>query len=495
MLQKFNFETPATVLHRHTAFKRMAVQRLSPTGNLFRNSRLFSLPPPLISPGDKVTSTRRYDSETATLPYPTHQALETTPSSLARGDWGLKRSLPLKSTARTSTPTIRIGDVDSINHITDFDSAADHVLNLKKWQEIGLPVSKPEIKERLWKNIKQIDHHKSVFESEFDNTQREDRNSGHQRWKYRGPWIAGQTAGELKNYLEQNIKNRKTEFRQFMRERLGARIAASDRRAAIDNGLPLPDQPPVIDEQRLDHHLKELRQEQRGRLFELIDEFLDLPHSSKSSSANSTGDAWVSSESGPPVTHPSAGLSYHRAPSHTFNHPAFGPQDKGQPIRARILALRDQGETGIPYLGLGGISFEERRIQKSNLGTSQKGASKGSTTLDQDVPGGPKIWVHPDKITVDSEGRIKVRAEMADSKTTKIYESSERELQELTPDPLANADRRVPDLTNRSGNTGAHHTYGVNNNSGSALTTLPRSSNGAKPLERREELIDLLSRS
>lgn len=468
----------------------MAVQRLSPTGNLLRNSRLFSLPLPLISPSDKVTSTQRYDSETATLPYPTHQALETTPSSLARGDWGLKRSLPLKSTARTSTPTIRIGDVDSINHITDFDSAADHVLNLKKWQEIGLPVSKSDVIKKLFKDSKDLGTHwSSVFESEFDNTQRENRNSGHQRWKYRGPWIAGQTAGEFKNYTERNIKNRKTEFRQFMRERLGKRIAAADRRAAIDNGLPLPDQPPVIDEQRLDHHIKELRQEQQGRLFELIEEFLDLPSGSKSSHGDSKGDTWVSSESGPPATHPSAGLSYHRAPSHTFNHPAFGPQNEGRPIRARVLVLRSPTDKRVPHLGkrvphlgVGGVTVEGPRIQNSDVG--------------KDIPGGPKIWVHPDQITVDPEGRIKVRTKIADPKTTAIYESSEREPQELTPDPLANADRRVPDFTkvasHSSGNTKTHHTYGINNNSGSTLATLPRSSSGAKPLEKRKELLNLL---
>lgn len=477
----------------------MSLQRLSPTGNLLRNSRLFSLPLPLTSPSDKVTSTQRYDSETATLPYPTHQALETTPSSLARGDWGLKRSLPLKSTARTSTPTIRIGDVDSINHITDFDSAADHVLTLKKWQEIGLPVSKSNVKTKLF--ITQRDkgtHWSSVFESEFDNTQRENRNSGHQRWKYRGPWIAGQTAGEFKNYTERIIKNRKTEFRQLMRERLGERIAAADRRAAIDNGLPLPDQPPVIDEQRLDHHIKALRQGQQGGLFELIEEFLDLPSGSNSSRGDSKGDTWVSSESGPPATHPSAGLSYHRAPSHTFNHPAFGPQNEGQPIRARVLVPRTPTDKRVPRFGVGGVTVEDPRIEYSDIRESTKSteASKGSAALDQDIPGGPKIWVHPDQLTVDPEGRIKVRTKIADPKTTAIYESSEREPQELTPDPLANADRKVPDLTkfvsHGSGNTKTRHTYGVNNNSGSALATLPRSSSRAKPLDKQTEVLTLV---
>lgn len=470
----------------------MAVQRLSPTGNLLRNSRLFSLPPPLVSPSDKVTNTRRYDSETATLPYPTQQALATTPSSLARGDWGLKRSLPLKSTARTSTPTIRIQDIDSINHITDFDSAADHVLNLKKWQEINLPISRLEKMSRIY-DSKTIRPHKSVFEVEYDNIQPEISNQGRKRWKYRGPWIAGQTAGEFKEYTERNIGRRKSEFRHFLRERLERQITAADRRAAIDGGLPLPEQPPKIDEQHLDHHIKKLRQDQQGRLFELIEEFLDLPSGSKISQGEASEEAWVSPEDGPPITHPSAGLSYLRALGHTFNHPALGPQDQKQPIRARILADRDYGSNSIPTLGVGGVAVEDPRISYSGItgsgATRKRAQAKGAAAFDQEILVGTKIWVHPDQINVDSEGRIKVRTKLADPKTTALYEPGEQESQEPTPDPLANVDRRLSNLTSAKSRTTERS---VNNNKISKTNNPPGESRRSNPLVDRGGFAGLL---
>jgi hypothetical protein len=120
-------------------------QSLSPTANLLRNSRLFSLPNPLPRPpvsetfGAGITKA----SDTATLPYPTHQAITTTKSSLARGDWGLKRPLPSRShIIQTSDPVLRVTQLDTIEHVTDFDSAADHVRTRQKWEEMGVPMMK-----------------------------------------------------------------------------------------------------------------------------------------------------------------------------------------------------------------------------------------------------------------------------------------------------------------------------------------------------------------
>ena len=429
----------------------MAVQRLSPTANLLRNSRLFSLPAPLVSPRDKATLPPRHDSETATLAYPTQQALETTPSSLARGDWGLKRSLPLKSTTRTSTPTIRILEIDSINHIVDFESAADHVLNLRKWQEIGLPVSMPQTMKRMFDDHRDQKPHISVFEPKYDNTNPESSIPDRERWKYRGPWVAGQTAGEFKDYTEQKIKRLKPQFRHFLRIRLEASVAAAHLRDKREDGMPVPEQSPKVDEQQLNQHIKRLRQENQGQLFRRIGEFLDLPkpstldESARSKFATKTASkssqqAWVASETGPPITHPSAGLSYLRTSGHTSNHPALGPQEHDRPIRARVLDDSNQSgpQGGIRkcIIGVGGVAVETKR-----------GAS---TILDFDVPGGPKVWVHPETVQVDSQGRIQVKISMADQKTAALYEPEEQESQEPTPDPMAKVSRRTPNLTDMS---------------------------------------------
>ena len=120
-------------------------QSLSPTSHLLRNSRLFSLPNPLPRPpvsesfGAGITKA----SDTATLPYPTHQAIATTKASLARGDWGLKRAIPSRShIVQTSDPVLRVTQLDTIEHVTDFDSAADHVRTRQKWEEMGVPMMK-----------------------------------------------------------------------------------------------------------------------------------------------------------------------------------------------------------------------------------------------------------------------------------------------------------------------------------------------------------------
>ncbi|KAL8789004.1 MAG: hypothetical protein Q9195_007024 [Heterodermia aff. obscurata] len=465
----------------------MAVQRLSPTGNLLRNSRLFSIPNPLVGPSDKVTLTHRNDSETATLPYPTQQALETTASSLARGDWGLKRSLPLRSTTRTSTPTIRIREVDSINHITDFESAADHVLNLRKWQEIGLPISRTQTK-RMFEH-RDRKPRTSVFESEYDNTQPESSGLDRKRWKYRGPWIAGQTTGEFKNYTEQNIKRLKPRFRQFLRTRLKESIAAADRGAAIADGMPLPEQSPEVDEQQLNHHIKRLRQENKAQLFKLIEEFLDLPSGSESSPAKSSEEAWTSSESGPPTTHPSAGLSYLRASGHTSNHPALGPQEHDRPIRARVLDGPHRNGSNNPIIGVGGIAIEAFGIETTTLGTTKKWQSRNSITLDQDIPGGPKIWVQPEIINVDSQGKIQVQITRADQKTIALYDPEDEEPQEPAPDPIANVSRRMPnliDMPSRNSNFGANRSYRMNSNSNSETDRQPQRIPRSNPIERSQ---------
>ncbi|KAE8865700.1 hypothetical protein PTNB73_02794 [Pyrenophora teres f. teres] len=120
-------------------------QSLSPTANLLRNSRLFSLPNPLPRPhvSESYGAGVIRESNTATLPYPTHQAIATTKSSLARGDWGLKRPIPSRShIVQVSDPVLKVTQLDTIEHVTDFDSAADHVRTRQKWEEMGVPVMK-----------------------------------------------------------------------------------------------------------------------------------------------------------------------------------------------------------------------------------------------------------------------------------------------------------------------------------------------------------------
>ena len=189
----------------------------SPTARLLQSSRLFSLPRPLPQPAyEGLTSTGIYrTSDTATLPYPTLQAIATPASSHSRGDWGLKRPLPGKTTKGSSTPYIRISAQDTVEHITDFGSAADHTQTAATWRELGVPVL---VKQgRNGARAAPI----SVFEESADNTEgglrkdasgKEVQGEQRQRWKYRGPWIAGMQEGDFQLVTRQ-VERRKGEWR------------------------------------------------------------------------------------------------------------------------------------------------------------------------------------------------------------------------------------------------------------------------------------------
>lgn len=373
----------------------MSMRRLSPTATLLRTSRLFSLPPPLPRPRSDLTASANYESDTATLPYPTHAAIETTESSLGRGDWGLKRPLPLKSTTRTSTPTIHIENVDSIDHITDFSSAADHVLTLRKWQELGTPLSMAEEKTAK-ASAQQERYPRSVFESKHDNTYQDDSDPSQQRWKYRGPWLAGKTEGEFKRYVEKDVKRQKSGFKRFLRERLAEEKATARRREATESGedFEAPDSV-AVSEEDVEVYVRSLRNDER-KLHTLIEEYLDLPRDR--GSATTTYD-----KKGPPTTHPSAGLSYLRTGSFTYNHPLLGPQEEPAPVQARVIrpqttAANTKHDRAL--IGVGGVVAEDDRQSFTRDST-------GITGYNPDIPGGAKVYIRlPTRASVDSRGRI-----------------------------------------------------------------------------------------
>lgn len=115
--------------------------RLSPAANLLRNSKLFALPPAIALPTPPPSSDQVASSDTATTVYPRYAAIETTTLSGSVGDWGFKRPLPLKTTKTTNNPVVRlIRGIDTPEHVADFESAADHVLTLRKFQALNVPI-------------------------------------------------------------------------------------------------------------------------------------------------------------------------------------------------------------------------------------------------------------------------------------------------------------------------------------------------------------------
>ena len=422
----------------------MALKRMSPMASLLRTSRLFSLPPPLPKPASDFTATANFDSDTATSPYPTQIAIETTASSLGRGDWGLKRPLPRQSTyEKTTTPMLRIHNIDSIDHITDFDSAADHGLTLRKWQEMNVPISL----EPSRKKVSATEPPVSAFESDVDNIQGGSQDSNTVRWKHKGPWLAGKSEGEFEEFVEKKVKRRKFEFRQFLREQLAMSATRKRREAAIESGEEIQAGLADVSDTDLEKHIKDLRRNEE-KLNLLVERFLDLPSSTHTSGLN-----MVYRDRGPPTTHPSAGLSYLRTKSHIHNHPILGPMEVEPPVQGRVLRPQKKGGRGArneALVGVAGIAADDNKIP-----LYQSGDLPGVASFDPDIPGGAKIWVHPDTSSIDSQGRVQLRwTDRASSDTKAIY-LGERSVKTppAAPLPTPRSSRRMPELSSSSSAT------------------------------------------
>ncbi|KAF5098952.1 hypothetical protein D0Z00_001818 [Geotrichum galactomycetum] len=89
--------------------------------SILRNSRLATLPKVRASGNAKVV--------------PQGQVIHTTPASLHRKDFGLKRTMP----ERFSTPYITVDALDGYEGMTKFDYGSSFYLKHKRFQELGIP--------------------------------------------------------------------------------------------------------------------------------------------------------------------------------------------------------------------------------------------------------------------------------------------------------------------------------------------------------------------
>lgn len=220
----------------------------SPTARLLQSSRLFSLPRPLPqTPLENPSSTGSHRaSETATQLYPTLQAIATPQSSHSRGDWGLKRAIPNKTT-RSSIPSIRVKCQDTPDHITEFESATDHERTRAKWLEMGIPIMHRGKRDgAVGRKSAQ-----SVYEDYLDNTDPDaapvNLRSGPdgiaspslvepQRWKFSGPFVAGMQEGEFNSFVEKQLLNRRDEWTEFLMTHFSKVNFEKERRLAQENG-------------------------------------------------------------------------------------------------------------------------------------------------------------------------------------------------------------------------------------------------------------------
>lgn len=420
---------------------------MSPGGSLLRASRMFSLPQAIPSPPGDYQAATSYNSETATQAFPTLQTVTAPETFRQRGDWGFKRNFPLRSTAKTSTPYLRVKQVDSMEHVTDFASAADHTLSLEKWQEMNIAITLPHfIPESATATIAHIDTKpESVFESKYDFTALDSdkkTKAGQMRWKYGGPWLGNMTEGEFQKYIKNVVRPRKTEFRQFLRERLAVRLTKDKDHAANDGGSTAAleavqqVQPGDITEEQLTDYLRELRQD-RYSLYDLVGEFLDLaPIEPASHEPQDVLGKLAPNQKktlerenpyalhGPPITHPSAGLSYLRTSAYIDNHPAYGPLRYHPPVKGRVFVssgdVSSMGKSGT--LGVGGFVVGNKKLEKGVRHT-------GTHNFDASAQGGQKLWAQIYSAQVNSQGRVLLHAEEAEAIPRMVQEEMAGEKQ------------------------------------------------------------------
>lgn len=445
----------------------MASKALSPGAALLRSSRLFSLPvkplPP--APGD-VAGASGKNSDTATQPFPTLQAISSPRTSRRNGDWGLKRPMPPQANGARSDPLIRIRELDSIESITDYAAATDHAMTLRKWQALNVPLTSQTDAEQ-----KQHLAGKSVFEEgadiiAIDPAKR--HTAEDKRWKFEGPWLAGITEGDFQNYLKKKVRTRRPEFREFLRTQLAADKNAAAATDAMDRGGPGSAETTLtaadITDEQLTDYLRVLRHD-RPLLYRLVGKFLDLAPvepsdkifqnlarstttlsggflspltglvglSSSSSTPSSlggpSGNPWA--QDGPPITHPSAGLSYLRTAAYIDNHPVYGPQKSHPPQESRVVQPRTSTGTWSAKLGVAGFitdnPFGEAAYSNTRHNPTYNNARAipALSVIDPSIHGGAKIPVRVAAAKVNSQGRVIVTVAEADPEAVLVQSELE----------------------------------------------------------------------
>jgi hypothetical protein len=260
---------------------------------------------------------------------------------------------------------------------------------------------------------------KSVFEEALDVTDiHPDKRADAMdtRWKFTGPWLAGMTQGEFSKWLAKHVRPKRPEFRQFLKKKIASELHAAAAKEALDKGL---EQPAVMDasavtEDQLIDYLRKLRHDNQA-LYDMVGQFLDLaPIAPPTVSQTGLPKERVNNlrfnemknpyaQSGPPVTHPSAGLSYLRTSMYMENHPIYGPQKQHAPAVARVLKPRRQAQASAARFGVAGF------VVNTTLGDTAFNRGSGHALfdkLDPTIEGGAKVWVQPQRASVDSSGRI-----------------------------------------------------------------------------------------
>ena len=178
---------------------------------------------------------------------------------------------------------LRITQLDTIEDVTDFDSAADHVRTRQKWEEMGVPMMKGMSQLRgydlsgtppsgaferrddttSYDTALGLDENGLYLQALKDNKKARERRKqsdnaqfspfkpppidaevhNARRWKHEGPWLPGQSADEFTAYLSKEIGKRRVEFNEYLTEFVKNEIYTTRQLAASKSGELAPIDP------------------------------------------------------------------------------------------------------------------------------------------------------------------------------------------------------------------------------------------------------------
>lgn len=278
-------------------------------------------------------------------PYPIQQAITTPRSWAHRGNWGLKRDLPVKR-SRT-TEFMRYDELDTINHMTTFESAHDTVYTHRKWQEMDVPITKDQSLDLHASNSTRLggdfENRSTVFDS--------DTAPENYKWRYASPYTNTMTDAEITEFIEKKVRSRRQEFLEFVaRKNNYDKVVAQFKEEGRQDVTPEEIQA-AADKLELEPvDMKKLRAH-RMALESLVAQFLDMPIQSQ-----------------PYTVHPSGGLHYTRSNAHMVNDPERGPQEKNAPVPGRELNLVG----AIQIVGVAGVTAAVQRSTAHWTGVRNK---------------------------------------------------------------------------------------------------------------------------
>lgn len=314
---------------------------------------------------------------------------------------------------------------------------------LEKWNEMGVPmIKKHEGAYRGPGRNRAAQTPISVYDEGQDLTDKAQESEYTRRWKYEGPWLAGMQEGEFQNWLMHQVGGRRREWEQFLREEWAAEKLIQAQKVARDEGrtftaeeVELHRKIHWLSDSELREHQKDLRDTSASGGFsspltKRLIKFLDLPaglqDENRSKSDEIISVAGLSSDRGPPSTHPGAGLSHLRTSAIMENHPIHGPQATRTPVQARVIQHSVIGglvKEQRAKLGVAGVVADDSisaTFRNEDKSRYNQGTNDATQHRDPNIVGGSKVWVRPDGAWVDENGMVRLNLSRADHESIAV---------------------------------------------------------------------------